>query len=38
VVPSNVSEEKESSWLDNIFKKTKEWFEAEPDMDFNKKH
>jgi cell division protein FtsA len=37
ITPSNVSEEKESSWLDNVFKKTKEWFEAEPDMDFNKK-
>jgi cell division protein FtsA len=24
-------------WFDNLFKKTKEWFEAEPDMDFNKK-
>ena len=35
--PSNVSEEKEPSWFDNVFKKTKEWFEAEPDMDFNKK-
>ncbi len=35
--PSNVSEEKGPSWFDNVFKKTKEWFEAEPDMDFNKK-
>lgn len=35
--PSNVSEEKEASWLDNVFRKTKEWFEAEPDLDFNKK-
>ncbi|HAD13638.1 MAG TPA: cell division protein FtsA, partial [Saprospirales bacterium] len=35
--PSNVSEEKGASWFDNVFKKTKEWFEAEPDMDFNKK-
>jgi cell division protein FtsA len=26
-----------SGWFDNLFKKTKEWFEAEPDMDFNKK-
>jgi cell division protein FtsA len=34
--PSNVSEEKSGSWLDNIFQRTKEWFEAEPDMDFNK--
>jgi cell division protein FtsA len=24
-------------WFDSLFKKTKEWFEAEPDMDFNKK-
>ena len=22
------------AWLDNVFKKTKEWFEAEPDSDF----
>ncbi|MEZ4891634.1 MAG: cell division protein FtsA [Saprospiraceae bacterium] len=35
--PSNVSEEKEPSWFENVFKKTKEWFEAEPDMDFNGK-
>jgi len=34
--PSNVSEEKSSGWLDNVFRKTKEWFEAEPDMDFKK--
>ncbi|MEZ4920188.1 MAG: cell division protein FtsA [Saprospiraceae bacterium] len=34
--PSNVSEEKSASWLENIFQRTKEWFEAEPDMDFNK--
>jgi cell division protein FtsA len=34
--PSNASEEKSGSWLDTVFKKTKEWFEAEPDMDFNK--
>jgi cell division protein FtsA len=34
--PSNVSEEKSSSWLDNLFQRTKEWFEAEPDVDFNK--
>ena len=34
--PSNVSEEKSANWFDNVFKKTKEWFEAEPDMDFNK--
>jgi len=34
--PSNVSEEKGAKWFDNVFKKTKEWFEAEPDMDFNK--
>ena len=24
-------------FFENIFKKTKEWFEAEPDMDFGKK-
>ena len=35
--PSNVSEEKSAGWLDNVFRKTKEWFEAEPDMDFNRK-
>ncbi len=35
--PSNVSEEKGPSWFDNVFRKTKEWFEAEPDMDFNSK-
>lgn len=34
--PSNVSEEKSSTWLDNLFQRTKEWFEAEPDVDFNK--
>lgn len=34
--PSNVSEEKSASWLENIFQKTKEWFEAEPDVDFDK--
>jgi cell division protein FtsA len=34
---SNVSDEKNASWLDSVFRKTKEWFEAEPDMDFNKK-
>ncbi len=34
--PSN-AEEKSDSWLDSVFRKTKEWFEAEPDVDFNKK-
>ncbi len=34
--PSNVAEEKGPKWFDNVFKKTKEWFEAEPDMDFKK--
>ncbi len=34
--PSNVSEEKGPSWFDTVFKKTKEWFEAEPDLDFEK--
>jgi len=34
--PSNVSEEKGATWFDNVFKKTKEWFEAEPDMDFER--
>jgi cell division protein FtsA len=24
-------------WYDNLFRKTKEWFEAEPDSDFNRK-
>ncbi len=36
--PSNVSEEKSPSWLENVFRKTKEWFEAEPDLDFEKTH
>jgi cell division protein FtsA len=35
-VPSNVSEEKSPTWLENVFRKTKEWFEAEPDLDFEK--
>ena len=35
--PSNVSEVKENSWLENVLRKTKEWFEAEPDVDFDKK-
>jgi len=34
--PSNVSEEKSPTWLENVFRKTKEWFEAEPDLDFEK--
>ncbi|MEQ1745773.1 MAG: cell division protein FtsA [Saprospiraceae bacterium] len=34
--PSNVSEEKSPTWLDSVFRKTKEWFEAEPDLDFKK--
>jgi cell division protein FtsA len=34
--PSNVAEEKSSGWLENMFRKTKEWFEAEPDVDFKK--
>jgi cell division protein FtsA len=34
--PSNVAEEKSASWLDNVFRRTKEWFEAEPDLDFDK--
>lgn len=34
--PSNVSEEKSPTWLENVFRKTKEWFEAEPDLDFRK--
>ncbi len=34
--PSNVSEEKPSGWLDSVLRKTKEWFEAEPDIDFKK--
>ncbi|MBU6341479.1 MAG: cell division protein FtsA [Bacteroidetes bacterium] len=33
--PSN-AEEKPASWFDNVFRKTKEWFEAEPDVDFTK--
>lgn len=34
--PSNVSEEKTQSWLDNVLRKTREWFEAEPDIDLEK--
>lgn len=34
--PSNVSEEKSQSWLDNVLRKTREWFEAEPDIDLEK--
>jgi cell division protein FtsA len=32
-----VADEKGSSWLENMFRRTKEWFEAEPDLDFNGK-
>ncbi len=32
--PSNIAEEKPASWLENVLRKTKEWFEAEPDVDF----
>ncbi|MFN4255748.1 MAG: cell division protein FtsA [Saprospiraceae bacterium] len=35
--PANAGEEKPQSWLENIFVKTKEWFEAEPDYDLNRK-
>ncbi len=34
--PSNVAEEKPATWLDSVLRKTKEWFEAEPDVDFKK--
>jgi cell division protein FtsA len=34
--PSNATDEKPESWLANVFQKTKEWFEAEPDLDFEK--
>jgi cell division protein FtsA len=34
--PSNVSEEKPLGWLNNVLRKTKEWFEAEPDVDFKR--
>ncbi len=34
--PSNVSEEKPLGWLNNMLRKTKEWFEAEPDVDFKR--
>ena len=30
-------DDKSPTWLENVFRKTKEWFEAEPDIDFNKK-
>ena len=29
-----VLQEEKGSWLDGIFRKTKEWFEAEPDSEF----
>ena len=28
------NDEKRQGWLENMFRKTKEWFEAEPDKDF----
>ncbi len=31
--PSNAGEEKSQGWLENLFVKTKEWFEAEPEYD-----
>lgn len=34
--PSNAGEEKPASFFSNLFLKTKEWFEAEPDIDFRK--
>jgi cell division protein FtsA len=36
VQKSDIDDERDesSSWLENMFKKTKEWFEAEPDKDF----
>lgn len=34
--PSNAVEEKSPGWLENMFRRTKEWFEAEPDIDFKK--
>ncbi len=34
---SNAGEEKSGGWLESIFTKTKEWFEAEPDYDLNHK-
>jgi cell division protein FtsA len=37
VVMVNEEEVNNGGWFDSLFKKTKEWFEAEPDMDFNKK-
>jgi cell division protein FtsA len=37
VVMVNEEEVSSGGWFDSLFKKTKEWFEAEPDMDFNKK-
>jgi cell division protein FtsA len=35
--PPMFRKKKKPSWFDSVFRKTKEWFEAEPDMDFNKK-
>jgi cell division protein FtsA len=34
--PSNAVEEKSGSWLDSVFRKTKEWFEADPEVDLEK--
>jgi cell division protein FtsA len=30
-------QQSQGRWYDNLFRKTKEWFEAEPDSDFNRK-
>jgi cell division protein FtsA len=32
---SNAHEERTDNWFNNIFRKTKAWFEAEPDMDLD---
>jgi cell division protein FtsA len=32
-IPAEGEKEKGGKWLENIFKRTKEWFEAEPDTD-----
>jgi cell division protein FtsA len=35
-IQTDESDEKGPTWIENVFRKTKEWFEAEPDLDFRK--
>jgi len=34
--PSNAKEEQPNTWFDSVFRKTKEWFEADPEVDLGK--